>query len=861
MKRRYGVLKLFSPLAFTYVLQRRHALLAEIQRRNKVGGILDKRFGEDDPTLTPDERALQRFAREKQRQNGKAAIFDLEDAEAGDQLTHLGQSLSLGGVSRVDDFHDSDIESGSDESGEEDPLQRPTKKRRLSDDDEDDDELSMARVSAAVAHNEPPKSRKEVMEEVIAKSKLYKYERQQAKEDDDDLRAELDSGMAELFDMLGNKDGQKPKPPAKDTPSGLHGSINPERLAMLEGKDRSQAEKEYDQRVRQMLLDQRSKPTERTLTEEQQLEREAERLKDLEAKRIRRMRGEPENSDEEQSEDIEPERKIDQNFEAADAGDDNSFGLGLGLEQTRKDTVLGVEDEDDFIIDEDLVTDRSLSSSDDEDIEGAGSSSVDSQSYSSANEIIDGNENDDDNDDQMLGRTFVNDEVRRRHFGLNPKDGLQRQLAYTYPCPQTHPELLKMTESFPVEEIPTMVQRIRSLHHPKLGSENKAKLGVFAMVMIEHIHHLANATKHPPFSVLESLIRHVHSMSKMFPIQVGQKFRSQLDEISKQRSRMLQPGDLVILTAIGSIFPTSDHFHQVVTPAMLCMTTYLGQSFPKTLPELVAGTYICSLCLSYQQLSKRYVPEVTNYVLNAITSLVPTHDSSLVRRHPNRSLSPSFALHKGDAGDGSAGHIAFWDVANTPGTKANGARVKEGLLRTLIAITGTMAELWASKSAFCEIMEDMHKLLNLIGSKSQFSNMIPANLRKQSRSVSLKTHVLMQQSLEARQPLRLHNHRPLPIKTSFPKFEESYDPSKHYDPDRDRSDLSKLKAEHKTERKGALRELRKDASFMARESLKDKKERDQAYEKKFKRLVAEIQGEEGREGKIYEREKRMRKAK
>lgn len=46
---------------------------------------------------------------------------------------------------------------------------------------------------------------------------------------------------------------------------------------------------------------------------------------------------------------------------------------------------------------------------------------------------------------------------------------------------------------------------------------------------------------------------------------------------------------------------------------------------------------------------------------------------------------------------------------------------------------------------------------------------------------------------------------------------------------------------------------------MARERLKEKKERDSEYEKKYRRLVAEIQSEEGREAKIYEREKRMRK--
>lgn len=56
-----------------------------------------------------------------------------------------------------------------------------------------------------------------------------------------------------------------------------------------------------------------------------------------------------------------------------------------------------------------------------------------------------------------------------------------------------------------------------------------------------------------------------------------------------------------------------------------------------------------------------------------------------------------------------------------------------------------------------------------------------------------------------------------------------------------------------------MRELRKDANFIAREKLRDKKEKDKAYEEKYRKLVAEIQGEEGREANLYEREKKGRK--
>jgi nucleolar protein 14 len=122
-----------------------------------------------------------------------------------------------------------------------------------------------------------------------------------------------------------------------------------------------------------------------------------------------------------------------------------------------------------------------------------------------------------------------------------------------------------------------------------------------------------------------------------------------------------------------------------------------------------------------------------------------------------------------------------------------------------------------------------------------------------------KLNLLLQQAQLSRRPLELHHHRPLAIKMAIPKFEESYNPDKHYDPDPERAEASKLRNELKRERKGAMRDLRKDAQAVAREALKQKKAKDEAYEKKYKRLIAEIQGEEGREAKAYEREKEWRK--
>ncbi|KAG9973961.1 Nop14-like protein, partial [Aureobasidium melanogenum] len=232
---------------------RRATLLPEIQRRNKTGGIIDRRIGENDPTMTPEERALQRFAQEKMRKKGGASLFDLEADDDLEEtaLTHGGKALDLD----RDDFDMEGLEGSDDESD------RGVKRRRSSAGSEEDDEDQAMSDTEEQDPDKPArkKSKAEVMKEVIAKSKMHKYERQKVKEDDDDLREELDQGLQEMLSLLR---GVKP-PPKAEKPS-MEAGMNPERLAMLQGKSREEAEREYDVRLRQMAMDKRAAPTTRT---------------------------------------------------------------------------------------------------------------------------------------------------------------------------------------------------------------------------------------------------------------------------------------------------------------------------------------------------------------------------------------------------------------------------------------------------------------------------------------------------------------------------------------------------------------------------------------------------------------------
>ncbi|KAH7417520.1 Nop14-like family protein-like protein [Cadophora sp. MPI-SDFR-AT-0126] len=806
---------------------RRQAYIDEQQSRRKVGGILDKRFGENDPSMAPEEKMLERFTREKQVRHKNSSAFDLEDDEEG-ELTHMGQSLSLDGPALKDDFEEDDLDLSDAEDHPSDEERQL--KRRRSDVEGDEDEFEDGEDRP-----ERKKSKQEVMKELIAKSKLHKYERQAAKDDDEDMREELDKEMSSVHDLLRGI-GRKPGP----APPAAVPGMNPDRAALLNGTDKVKFDKEYDLRLRQLAQDARAKPTEKSKTEEEMIEERARKLQQLEAKRLRRMQGAEVSDDEENPAGYdEPDD---------DEDEDDEFGFGAGIKARPSMAELGVEDEDDFLIDDDLVASSSEPDDSDED------------SDDESQEVVD------EEDDDFVDGLLTEEEAKRPEFltGANgpiqdielpTQNGVHGNLAFNFACPESHKDLLEITRGTDILDLPTVIQRIRALYHPKLKSENKSKLGKLAVALVDHISYLANQETRPPFPVLETVIRHIHSLAKMFPVEIANSFRHHLEDWNTSRALSPTPGDLVVLTAVGSIFPTSDHFHQVATPAILGMTRYLGLKIPQNLADCATGAYLCTLCLQYQELSKRYIPEVMNFMENTLCALAPTKMAKLPGCFPYHE--PKLSLRIGTVPESVRG-MKFYDCAPDDLSEDEEETLKAALLDFNLNLLDAAATTWTGKAAFLEIFEPALQIVHHLASKKCRSR-LSGSTQKTLTTLSQKLTALLNQSRLARRPLELHHHKPLAIKTSIPKFEDNFNPERHYDPDHERTELAKLKKEHKRERKGAIRELRKDARILASSSLKEKKERDAAYEKKQKRLLAEIQGEEGHEKKEYEREKAWRK--
>ncbi|KAI0677280.1 Nop14-like protein [Trametes maxima] len=814
--------------------QRKKTLLKEYEEKDRSGGIVDRRFGENDPTMTPEERMLERFTRERQR-SSKGTAFNLEDE---DELTHYGQSLS-----KLDDFDNVGL-GLDDDDDDEGQMDRRTVERGhfggFGDDEEEEDEDEPERK----------KSKAEVMAEVIAKSKEHKMMRQTQQEEDENLRHQLDEDLDSIRSLL----FAAPVAGANAEPSNT-GQTSTSGLVGPSPDD----DKEYDQYVRELALDRRAKPKDRTKTEDELALEEKEALEKAERRRLKRMRGE-----ETDDEDGQPGKRKHARARGGDDLEDDFYaedawgGLGAGLGENVDMGAPG---------DEDKGSEEENDSGDGESEEVAEDNSDEEGSQDKGESVADEFESaaeDSGEEDGEEGESEALVQSSRKH--RSKAKGVAKELPYTFPCPETHDEFLEIVEDMIDQDIPTVVKRIRALHHPSLADDNKFKLQRLNTILIEHILYIA-APPTPRFTLLSSLVPQLAALTKAYPIQSAEAFVDKLTLMNKNLKRGLSKGpteegaktwpglsELSLLRVIGQLWPTSDMHHPVISPARLLMGSYLGLCRVRSLQDITSGLFLCSLFMHYEKLSKRFVPEATNFLVNTVLHLAP-HSYQDVASVPGDFPLQDFRTVQTlplalEARKAKKLPVSKPDLGKLLSASILDEQAKVDLLGVSLELLGRFADMYKGLEGFVELYAPVQEVLRSVRSDS-----LPEDLVTRLQTLQETVGRLLKFTLQGRHPLRLQAHKPIPIPTYVPKFEHTTSNYlRNRDPDHERNEAAKVRAQYKQERKGAIRELRKDARFLAAEQQKKQKEKDRAYNDRMKRVFGSLESERAEE-KAMEREK------
>ncbi|XP_054150087.1 nucleolar protein 14 [Melozone crissalis] len=805
------------------IKKRNQTLLKEYKEREKTNVFKDKRFGEYNTKITPEEKMIRRFTLERQQNYGKKNIYNLNEDE---ELTHYGQSLAE--IEKLNDIVDSD--SDTEERGTLSAELTAAHfgggggllRKKVSSEQQDEEE-------------EKPKSRKELIEEMIAKSKQEKQERQTRRESALELTEKLDKDWKEIQTLIARK---APKSERKD----------------------KEVEKpkpdEYDMIVRELGFEMKAKPSERLKTEEELAKEEQARLQKLEADRLRRMRGIDE----------EANQKRPSHMSADDLAD----GFILDKDDRRllsyKDGKINIENEEEKGEEGEEEEEEEGEEGDNEDEE---ESQEESASEDEEDDAADGH-SDLESDLESEGEAAENKEEKKHEANengsqnvekLDPKrEAAKSELPYTFAVPESYETFKSLLAGRTIEQQLIILERIQKCNHPSLAVGNKAKLEKLFGFLLEYIGELATLDL-PELRTIDKLVLPLYNLCQMFPEAASDSIRfilrdaaHDLEEVIEVKGRAALPAldTLIYLKIVSLLFPTSDFWHPVVTPAFIYMSQLLTKCRITTLQDVIKGLFICCLLLEYVSLSRRFVPELINFLLGVLhISLPKSQAQGYTVVHPFTPVGKNLELLLvSDKED-----LKSWEKQNVPlsivtrlkeasRTEINHTRLS--CLALCFDLIKKCAALYESLPSFHEIMHPVRTLLT----KHMPVNEYPEKMQEWYHS-ALKE---LENKAKHYTPLVCEKKKPVPLKQYTPKIVKVLEFGRKQAGSKKEQERKQLIQRHKRELKGAIREIRKDNQYLARMQLSEIMERDAARKRKVKELLGSLATQEG-EWKAMKRKK------
>lgn len=579
-----------------------------LRKRHNV--FADRRIAEDDPSLPEEDRYLARLQRERTRRTKKRALFSLHDEDSTNEavpgVADTQQSLSL----LQDDYVDNDTDDPTvalEEDGEE---------------DSGDELLMLKKEGTEDTNTEHKKTHYEIMSEVMLKSKAYKARRQQEKLATDEQTAKLDGELPEIMEMLTNSGNEFLDRDADYTKTGesdqhlfdrdTRGGSAEESHNILKQPlstgDKSSTAFHYEKVYQQLAAEKRARPSQRLPTEEEKAEEEMNELKRLEALRADRRSNAEELLDDQLLNSYRRKRS------------------GRGNQGKRQSQIGGDDLDDGF------------------DLNSPGDSEADDFAAGDEGGHVSG----DCNAESSLLKPRDSGNVRlskpkvvkgifpdclifcvgRESTVISDKD-----VPFIFKeCPSTSTELQNIFQNCSIEQRNLVLERIRKCFAVSLNpSVNQTKLEHLLACLLQRVELLAAVSADfvaNAVAEMDMLLVHIHELGKAKHMTVSTWAKEKLAEMycslttgndaGCRLSKKWTVGSVMILRAIGRLFPPSDLRHPVSTPLMLLLSEALELKRMCSLKDVGLGILVGTILLEQMAESKRYCGQLVRFLVEIV---------------------------------------------------------------------------------------------------------------------------------------------------------------------------------------------------------------------------------------------------
>ncbi|KOC65082.1 Nucleolar protein 14 like protein [Habropoda laboriosa] len=720
--------------------------------------------------MSQEDKAIARFAAEHMKAHKKKNIYSLNDEEV---LTHRGQTLE-----EIEKFDD------------------PKSDDEISDDENRSGKLDNKFVGEAhfgggiLSKPESTKSRKDIIDELIAESKKRKAEKQKIREETLDLTEKLDSEWKDLLPIISAAN--------KSTEETI---------------EKTKAD-DFDIALRELKFEAKGMPTDKLKSEEEIIKEEKERLEALEADRLIRMKGLVNNSSNEirhksaddlddgfaleavHDEPLVDEENLDKDTQkdssdeddktANDHEDEQSNSVKMNGTVKKKGETENAESEIDENFNEGDSDPEDSTDDDLSDLKESESSSEDENELDKKNNKVVSKEKSSIKPETDADVSQLSDKSRKQEIRddlLKRKDIMEKareELPYTFNIPESFEELQELLHNHNADYQSIIIDRIIKCNHWSLNNANKEKLSNLFLLLLQHIN------------------------------------------------------DLIFFKLVSLIYPTSDFRHPITTPCLIFMSQILLRSRVKNKIDISKGLFICTLVLEYTAISKRFAPSVINFLRGVIYISTPKHLIQGMKMIPPfktiGELSNLLVL------DDDQTHL---DI-NPSSTlmKANDL-VDESLddefritaLLTTVNLLREFKNHFEELEAVYSIFEPIIKLL-----KPNIFDKYPKNVKKHIKQLQKDLKELKNKKLEY---IVFQKKKPKALRLYEPRIEVVYDGKRHKPMSKEKAEKEKLLHKYKKEMKGAIREIRRDRAFLAKVQIKQQLKSDEERKRKVKEIFGD----------------------
>jgi len=875
------------------VRTRERTIKPQLRRERAANAFVDRRIGaESEGADAPnagaeaESKRLKRLERIRRKQlaGSKKQRFNVGDGEE-DTLTHLGHSIAELG----DDF-DGQNEIDDHDGREGDLFARVREGEMRNREASGESEDAGAR----------PKTKKERLQEIIARSKEQKAERQREKEKEKDQVAELDQSFKQLQEQGVALPLRHKQPPS------LKGFTEEGAEVEAESID---ASRDFDTLAREMASDSRGQAAERTLTEEEAEELRQREAEELERKRMKRaernqandddaadnvgeedddeedadapaggfalrrykkrkrqqqkqgnqqkkvqtkttndelldaaegslkqsaedggaVRSDQEGWDEDHDEDVDSEDEIGADGEGDESThlDEARPDLQQGIELLREKGVLGKYGVEQEFVPSSGENQRNISESraqrihDSEDMQG-----IDSEG----------------------GINDESDHQKEEHDDLNHTEDNGRDSATT--LPQSLDSLKHLLVDADAGQTRKMLMELIAKNPPGKSNERRKQLQAFFAVMFAYFDELAGSSDSTS-AAIDACVLPLLELANRFPyfaaLSCKERLRRMHDGLRERLSKgsgkqWPHPRTFLLLRLFHLLFPTSDFKHAVLTPSSLLIGEMLALCPLSNAREAALAVYCCDLAREIATANARLFPEALDMLAALLHSACGSAAVSSVPGHVAHRMKPAVLKTNFTKIKEPLKQLPLLEILHCSGTAAPGKR-QEVKARTLAAVLRSIqgfAMACESMQAAPEMFQPLLDAVQSLGSKKKLSEQLESlrsETEEQLQIVVQKAHI--------RPTVQLLEKKQKEIPMYNPKFVEGgIELGKDNDVDRSKAERRKLLKQHKQEKRGAKRELRKDGRYLAQMRESERAENDRRRLSSQRSFYAALESQE-----------------